>query len=72
MILIGTVERVEPRRLLVRERRSFRTVAVNVRHVRCIFPGDVVAVLYSGVMTRSIPPQISAVSIRRISPGRGC
>lgn len=72
MLLIATVERVRPDRLVVRERRNGRTVIVNTRPARCIFPGDIVSILYNGVMTRSIPPQITAIAVRRLFPRRNC
>lgn len=72
MILIGTVERVGPGRFVLRERRNGRRVVVFTRQTRCIFPGDLVSVLYNGVMTRSFPPQVTAIAVRRLSPQRNC
>lgn len=72
MLLIATVERVQPGRLVVRDRRTFRTVLVRTFQTRCIFPGDVISILYNGIMTQSIPPQITAIAIRRLSPRRNC
>lgn len=73
MLMIATVERVRPNSLLVRDRRTFQTVLVNTnQNTRCYFPGDVVSILFSGAMTRSIPPQIFAIAIRRLSPRRNC
>lgn len=72
MFLIAAVERVGRDRLVVRDRRTGRRVVVIARNTRCFFPGDVVSILYSGVMTRSQPPRISAIAIRRIFPNRPC
>lgn len=72
MLMIATVERVRPGLLVVRDRRTFRTVLVNTWQTRCIFPGDVVSILFNGVMTRSIPPQITAIAVRRLTPRRNC
>lgn len=72
MFLIATVERVGRDRLVVRDRRTGRRIVVIVRNTRCLFPGDVVSILHSGVMTRSQPPQITAIAIRRLFPNRRC
>lgn len=72
MLLIGIVERVGPGRLVVWDRRNSRRVVVITRSTRCIFPGDVVSILSTGVMSRSIPPQITAIAIRRLFPRRNC
>ena len=72
MVLIGRVERVEPGRLVVRDRQTERRVIVHARNTRCYFPGDLLHILYSGVMTHSNPPQISAIAIRRLFPSRSC
>lgn len=72
MILFGTVERVRRDQLVVRDRRTRRSVIVFTRQTRCFEPGDVVSVLFNGVITQSIPPQITAIAVRRLSPGRRC
>lgn len=68
MVLIGTVLRIRPGALVVRDQRSGQIIVVNLRHGRRFAPGDVVAILYSGIMTRSRPPQITPIAIRRIFP----
>ncbi|MDO5400754.1 MAG: hypothetical protein Q4F17_07225 [Eubacteriales bacterium] len=72
MFLIATVERTGPGRLVVRDRRTGQRVVVLARNSRCIFPGDLVSILYSGIMSRSRPPRITAIAIRRIFPSRLC
>lgn len=72
MFMFAIVDRVMPGRLLVTDRRTRRRVVVLTHQTRCIFPGDIISILFSGVMTRSNPPQISAIAIRRISPRRSC
>lgn len=72
MILTAVVERVWPNRLLVRDRSNFQNVIVNTNQTRCFMVGDIVSILYNGVMTRSIPPQIFAIRIRRLFPRRNC
>lgn len=72
MILTAVVERVWPNRLLVRDRSNFQNVIVNTNQTRCFMVGDIVSILYNGVMTRNIPPQIFAIRIRRLFPRRNC
>ena len=56
---------IDDNRLLVRDSRSRQEVAVNTR-CNCNFDvGDRVIIVYSGAMTMSIPPQISAIRIRK-------
>ena len=42
-------------------------VIVHSDRACCFSVGDTVCIVYNGVMTLSIPPQISAMSIRKIS-----
>lgn len=72
MIMIAIVQQVRQNSLLVRDRNNFNRVVVNTNNTRCFFVGDIVSILYNGITTRSIPPQISAIRIRRISPRRNC
>lgn len=73
MVMIASVIRVLPGRLVVRNRRTGEIVVVNTNiNTRCFFPGDIVSIVYNGVMTRSIPPQIFSVRIRRLFPNRNC
>lgn len=72
MHMIATVQEVHPDSLLVRSHTDMQDVSVNTNSTRCFRPGDVVSIVYNGVMTRSIPPQISAIRIRRIFPKCGC
>lgn len=72
MLMIATVREVRGNRLLVRDHASQQNVIVNTNRTGCIFVGDRVSILYNGVMTRSIPPQITAIRIRRLFPRRNC
>lgn len=72
MIMIATVREVRFNSLLVRDRSTSQNVVVNTRNTRGFLPGDIISILYNGVMTRSIPPQISAIRIIRLSPPRCC
>ena len=72
MTLTAVVERVWPNRLLVIDRSNFQNVIVNTNQTRCFMVGDIVSILYNGVMTRSIPPQIFAFRIWRLFPRRNC
>mgnify|MGYP000772718469 CR=1 FL=1 len=72
MLMIAIVRTVRPGRLLVRDLATGQNVVVNTNQARRFFPGDRVSIFYNGVMTQSIPPQISAIRIRRLSICRNC
>lgn len=72
MIMIAMVQEVRPNQLLVRDRANFKSVVVNTNDTRCFSVGDIVSILYNGAMTKSLPPQISAIRIRRLFPRRNC
>jgi len=65
MTMNATVLRTASDYMLVRDDNTGNEVRVNTRDARRFSPGDLVSITYSGAMTRSIPPQISAVSIRK-------
>ena len=68
--MIATVLEVRPDNLLVRDRRTSQEVLVHTSFARRFRPGDVVHILFSGAMTMSIPPQITAIRIFRIGTYR--
>lgn len=52
--------------LLVRDSRTRQEFIVNMR-CNCNYrTGDRIIIIYSGAMTMSIPPQISAIRIRKV------
>lgn len=65
VILVGRVLHVRRDHLLVRDCRTGQEVRVNTPRARRFRRGESVVVQYSGAMTMSIPPQISAQSIMR-------
>ncbi len=67
MLMIATIMSVRFNSLIVRDRATSQIVVVNTRNTRGFHPGDVISILYNGVMTRSMPPQISAIRIWRLS-----
>ena len=71
MIMTATVIRVDSGGLLVRDMSTGQQVYVHTNMARQFRVGDVVRIRYNGIMTRSIPPQISAQSMTRVRPG-GC
>lgn len=71
MLMIATVREVQASSLLVRDRSTSQDVLVRTNNARRFSVGDRVGILFNGVMTRSIPPQITAIRIRRIF-GSGC
>lgn len=72
MIMVATIRAVRFNSLLVRDRATSQNVVVNTRNTRGFFPGETISILYNGVMAESIPPQIFAIRIWRISPPWCC
>lgn len=66
MIMIATIREVWTSRLLVRDHATGQEVMVNTDCTKCLSTGDRVGIWYNGVMTKSLPPQISAIRIRRL------
>ena len=69
-IMNALVLEVRPRSLLVRDRATSQEVLVLTPWARLFRPGMQVRILFNGVMTKSIPPQINAIRIIRIGPFR--
>lgn len=63
MFLLATVLAVERGSLLVLDLASQQRVRVITPNTCCFRRGSVVRIQYDGVMTKSIPPQITAQSI---------
>ena len=70
MIMTATVLSTQDGNLLVFDFSNRRQVQVNTNDAFRFCPGDLVRIRYNGAMTMSIPPQISAISIVRISSSR--
>ena len=69
MTMNATVIRIlGPQRLLVRDNATGNEVVVHARNASAFRAGEVVRITYTGQMTFSNPPQISANSIVRIRP----
>ena len=66
MIMNAVVIEVEWVRMLVLDLESRQRVIVNTPDAYLFRPGEVVRIRYNGVMTRSIPPQITAISITTV------
>lgn len=62
-IMQGIVIEVRRDHLLVRDVGRRQRVIVHTSKARQFRPGDRVWILYSGAMTMSIPPQITALKI---------
>lgn len=67
MLMIASILAVRAHSLIVRDRATSQIVVVNTRNTRGFFRGDTVSIIYNGVMTGSIPPQIFAIRIWRLS-----
>lgn len=59
----ATVLQVGNVQLLVQDQSTSQQVLVNTSIAGCFAVGNQVFITYNGVMTASIPPQISAMSI---------
>ena len=68
--LIGSVLERCPQGLLVCDCCTRQRVMVHTDQAGRFCPGDLVRVEYSGAMTRSLPPQITALGITCVC-GRG-
>lgn len=66
MNMIATVIQSNPGRLLVRDSSTGEEVIVFTRDAGNFVPGDRIMITFSGAMTLSIPPQITAISIQRL------
>ena len=66
MMMIATVREVRNDSLLVRNRANGQDVVVHTDCTGCFCVGDIVSILFNGIMTNSLPPQITATNIRRI------
>ena len=67
MVMNARVLEVNCCSLLVCDLCTCQQVLVHAQNACCFCPGDCVCIEFSGAMTTSIPPQISAHSIRRTS-----
>lgn len=63
--MTGTVQLIGDGYLVLLDDSNLQEVIVNTSRACRFCPGDRVCVCYHGVMTRSLPPQISAASIRK-------
>ncbi len=66
MTMYATVLRVQNGNLLVRDRKNAQEVVVHTRLARRFRRGDRLLVVYNGIMTMSLPPQITAIRIVRL------
>ena len=63
--MVATVIRVEPGKLFVCDCETHQEVIVHTNLACCFFPGECVCIHFSGAMTLSLPPQITASCIPR-------
>lgn len=66
MTMQAIVIKVRPGNLLVFDESMSQTVVVHTPNACRFRVGNCVSIFYSGIMTASIPPQISAIRITRI------
>lgn len=64
--MCAVVLRVECHSLLVCDQEMRQEVVVHTQAVQCYLPGDRICIEYSGAMTASIPPQITATCIKKL------
>lgn len=70
MVMCATVLEVNNDNLLVRDNKTEQDVIVNTSCVCRINVNDRVKIVYNGIMTNSLPPQISSSRIFRIPCNR--
>ena len=63
----AAVLRVCPCQLLVCDHDTSQEVLVHTPKACCFSVGEQICIEYNGIMTRSIPPQITADCVRRAS-----
>ena len=66
MTMCAKVLRVENDCLCVCDKNTNQEVIVHTCRANCFCEGDCVCIHFSGAMTMSIPPQISATCIFRV------
>lgn len=66
MTMCATVIKTHCSDLLVLDQCTDQEVIVHSQHSCCFCPCDRVCIEYSGAMTMSIPPQITACCIRKL------
>ena len=66
-VMCATVCQACPSHLLVCDHATHQQVVVHTDQACCFPAGSNIRICYNGAMTASIPPQISAQSIQRIS-----
>lgn len=66
MIMQAVVIEVQWERLLVLDLDTRQNVIVNTPNAGWFRPGNLIRIWYNGVMTNSIPPQISALNITAV------
>jgi len=67
MVIHATVIEVNPRNLLVNDHQTGNEIMVHSQKSGNFSIGDHIKITHNGQMTRSIPPQISAISIERLT-----
>ncbi|MDE5753117.1 MAG: hypothetical protein K2H89_01020 [Oscillospiraceae bacterium] len=65
--MTGVILEINENQILIRDEATNQEVAVNTCCVCNLAVNDRVSILYSGMMTMSIPPQISARRITRLN-----
>ncbi len=65
--MCAVVCQVQDGSLLVCDQSSCQQVQVNTSCANCYSAGDQICIHYNGAMTASIPPQISADCIHKVS-----
>ena len=66
-IMFAIVRQVWPASLLVFDLKTGTDVVVHTRDAARFDRGDKIKIIFNGVMANSLPPQITALRIRRIS-----
>lgn len=70
MTMHATVKKVQGCNLLVCDHKTSQEVLVHTPKASCFCVGDRVCIKFNGIMTMSIPPQITATCIKKLPPCR--
>ncbi len=72
MTMHAKVTKVQESSLLVYDLSNSQEVFVHTPKAHCFCAGDHICIQFSGIMTMSLPPQITATCISKTTPCKHC
>lgn len=70
--MFATVQEVNTDSLLVCDKATNQEVLVFTKCACCFEVNDKIMIIYNGIMTRSLPPQINAIKISKLPFSNKC